>query len=67
MDNFELECEEKVKEISIGDGCIYVDLLSGLRLSGPLVSAEQVSDARPARRMIVSGHEGIVEQALAFG
>jgi hypothetical protein len=69
MDNFELECEEKVKEISIGDGCIYVDLLSGLRLSGPLLSEDQMSGARkrPPRRMIVSGHEGIVEQALAFG
>lgn len=69
MDNFALQCEEKVKEISVGDGCIYVDVLCGLRLSGPLLSAEQMSAARkgPARKWMVTGHEAIVEQALAFG
>lgn len=68
MDNFKPECEEKVKEISVGDGCIYVDLLCGLRLMGPLLSAEEISKAAhaPKRKMMVTGHEAIVEQALAF-
>ncbi len=69
MDNFKLECEEKVKEISTGDGCIYVDLLCGLRLMGPLLSAEEITAAKrvPKRKLMVTGHEAIVEQALAFG
>ncbi|WP_020653691.1 hypothetical protein [Massilia niastensis] len=68
MDESKLACEEKVKEISVGNGCLYVDLLCGLRLIAPLLSAEELSKARraPARRMMVTGHEAIVEQALAF-
>jgi len=64
--DLELKNDDKVKEISIGNGCIQIDLLSGLRLSGPLLSNDEVSRAstRP-RRMIVSGHEAVSNQ-MAF-
>ncbi|OON59765.1 hypothetical protein B0920_21010 [Massilia sp. KIM] len=69
MDNYKLEHEGKVKEISDLDGCICIDLLSGLRLMGPMLSDDELAavSKKPKRRMIVSGHEAIVEQALAFG
>ena len=28
--------DQKVKDISIDDDCVHIELLSGLRLSGPL-------------------------------
>lgn len=58
--DLELKNDDKVKEIIIGDGCIMIDLLSGLRLSGPLLSNAETSraTARP-RRMMVSGHESM--------
>lgn len=64
--DLELKNDDKVKEISIGDGCIQIDLLSGLRLSGPLLSNDEVvrTSARP-RRMMVSGHEAVSGQ-MAF-
>ncbi|MGX9217531.1 hypothetical protein ACWV27_03835 [Massilia varians] len=64
--DLELKNDDKVKEISIGNGCIQIDLLSGLRLSGPLLSNDEVTrvSARP-RRMMVSGHEAISGQ-MAF-
>ncbi|MEW6763944.1 MAG: hypothetical protein AB1437_24260 [Pseudomonadota bacterium] len=63
-----LKFDDMVKEISIGNGCLHVDLSNGLRLSGPLGSNDDVNRAsqRP-RRMMVSGHEAINSQALAFG
>jgi hypothetical protein len=63
----ELKQDDFVKEISIGNGCIYVDLLSGLRLSGPLRGSEEAAPKsdRP-RKMIVSGHEGMVGEALGM-
>jgi hypothetical protein len=62
-----LKFDDMVKEISIGNGCLHVDLSNGLRLSGPLGSNDDVTRAsqRP-RRMMVSGHEAINSQALAF-
>jgi hypothetical protein len=69
MNNRELQHEEKVKEISVGDGYLYVDLLCGLRLSAPLLSAEELNAVRnaqgPGRKMMVTGHEALVEQAIA--
>ena len=64
--DLELKNDDKVKEISIGNGCIQIDLLSGLRLSGPLLSNDEVvrTSARP-RRMMVSGHEAVAGQ-MAF-
>ena len=58
--DLEQKNDAKVKEISIGDGCIMIDLSSGLRLSGPLLSDDGASrsPARP-RRMIVSGHDAM--------
>lgn len=65
--DLELKNDDKVKEISIGDGCIQIDLLSGLRLSGPLLSNDEATraPARPPRRMMVSGHEAVSGQ-MAF-
>jgi hypothetical protein len=62
----ELKHDGKVKEISIDNGCIQIHLLSGLRLSGPLLSNDEViqASARP-RRMMVSGHEAMSGQ-MAF-
>ncbi|SFD01463.1 hypothetical protein [Massilia yuzhufengensis] len=56
-----------VKEISIGNGCIHVELFSGLCLSGPLRGREEAAPKtdRP-RKMIVSGHEGMVGEALGM-
>lgn len=28
--------EQKVKDVSVDDDCVHIELLSGLRLSGPL-------------------------------
>jgi len=28
--------EQKVKDVSVDDDCVYIELLSGLRLTGPL-------------------------------
>jgi hypothetical protein len=59
--------DDKVKEISIGNGCLNIDLLSGLRLSGPLVSNDDaVRASGRLRRMMVSGHESMTSQAYAF-
>ena len=68
MDNTNVKQDKKVKEITLGDDCIYIDLFGGLRLSGPLAPAGE-KDAKPAmpRRMIVSGHEAIYDEALALG
>lgn len=70
MNKPELNNDKKVKEITLGDDCIYIDLFGGLRLSGPLApadkNAKQQPDRKP-RRMIVSGHEAIYDEALALG
>ena len=62
-----MKFDDMVKEISIGNGCLHVDLSNGLRLSGPLGSNDDISRAvqRP-RRMIISGHEGMSSQVGAF-
>ena len=62
-----MKFDDMVKEISIGNGCLHVDLSNGLRLSGPFGSNDDINRAvqRP-RRMMVSGHEAINSQALAF-
>lgn len=64
--DLELKNDDKVKEISTGNGCIQIDLLSGLRLSGPLLANDEVvrTSERP-RRMIVSGHDAMSGQ-MAF-
>jgi hypothetical protein len=65
MDNFKLNSDKKVKAITLGDDCIYIDLMDGLRLSGPLVPRTQKAEApaRRPRRMIVSGHEAVYEKS----
>ena len=67
MDNFKLNSDKKVKAITLGDDCIYIDLMDGLRLSGPLAPRTQQGEAaaRRPRRMIVSGHEAVYEQSHA--
>ena len=68
MDNLELNSDKKVKEISLGADCIYIDLFDGLRLSGPLAPSQEKQhkqEHRP-RRMIVSGHEAVYDTALAI-
>lgn len=68
MDNLELNSDKKVKEITLGEDCIYIDLFDGLRLSGPLAprqQAQQTQERRP-RRMIVSGHEAVYDTSLAM-
>jgi len=67
MDNLELNSDKKVKAITLGDDCIFIDLFDGLRLSGPLAPRQekQAQASRP-RRMIVSGHEAVYEQSLAI-
>lgn len=69
MTNPELKHDKKVKEITLGDDCIYIDLFGGLRLSGPMAPVEKKADQpeRKPRRMIVSGHEAIYDEALALG
>ena len=66
MDNLKLNNDKKVKAITLGEDCIYIDLFDGLRLSGPLAPTEKPAQAskRP-RRMIVSGHEAIYDESLA--
>ena len=68
MDNLELNSDKKVKAITLGDDCIYIDLTDGLRLSGPLASLQPKPDAeqRKPRRLIVSGHEAVYEKSLAI-
>lgn len=65
----ELKNDKKVKEITLGDDCIYIDLIGGLRLSGPLAPVDKNAKQpeRKPRRMIVSGHEAIYDEALALG
>jgi len=66
----ELNNDKKVKEITLGEDCIYIDLFGGLRLSGPLAPVAKITDQQPERkprRMIVSGHEAIYDEALALG
>lgn len=67
MDKLELNNDKKVKAITLGEDCIYIDLFDGLRLSGPLAPCAKPATAgsRP-RRMIVSGHEAIYDQELAL-
>lgn len=69
MNKPELKNDKKVKEITLGDDCIYIDLIGGLRLSGPLAPADKNAKQpeRKPRRMIVSGHEAIYDEALALG
>lgn len=67
MDNLELNSDKKVKAITLGDDCIFIDLFDGLRLSGPLAPRQekQTQEGRP-RRMIVSGHEAVYDKSLAI-
>jgi len=45
MEQFELKHEEKVKAVSVDDDCFYIDLLCGLRLSGPRLVSVPLSEA----------------------
>lgn len=67
MDNLEPNSDKKVKAITLGDDCIFIDLFDGLRLSGPLAPRQekQAQESRP-RRMIVSGHEAVYDTSLAI-
>lgn len=65
--DLEQKHDNKVREISIGNGCIHVDLLSGLRLSGPLMSDDEFRSLTSKRRMIVSGSEAMGAPGPAFG
>jgi len=67
MDNLKPNDDKKVKAITLGEDCIYIDLFDGLRLSGPLAPVPKTAKAesRP-RRMIVSGHEAIYDKELAL-
>lgn len=68
MNNVELNNDKKVKAITLGDNCIYIDLMDGLRLSGPLAPTAQKAAPKPERprRMFVSGHEAIYDKSLAI-
>lgn len=68
MDKLELNSDKKVKAITLGDDCIYIDLMDGLRLCGPLAPRQQKQAApeRRPRRMIVSGHEAVYQKSLAI-
>lgn len=68
MDNFKLNSDKKVKAITLGDDCIYIDLMDGLRLCGPMAPRSQKDEpaAHRPRRMIVSGHEAVYDQAHAI-
>ena len=48
MEQFELKHEEKVKAVSVDDDCFYIDLLCGLRLSGPRLVSVPLSEANDA-------------------
>jgi hypothetical protein len=67
MENLKLNSDKKVKAITLGEDCIYIDLMDGLRLSGPLAPRAPKAEepARRPRRMIVSGHEAVYEKSLA--
>lgn len=68
MDNLEPNSDKKVKAITLGDDCIFIDLFDGLRLSGPLAPRQEkqaTKEGRP-RRMIVSGHEAVYDTSLAI-
>jgi hypothetical protein len=41
----DLGYEEKVKEVSVADGYVYIDLLCGLRLSAPIVALPEAATA----------------------
>jgi hypothetical protein len=45
MNQFEPKHEEKVKAVSVDDDCFYIDLLCGLRLSGPRLISVPLSEA----------------------
>ena len=45
MEQFEPKHEEKVKAVSVDDDCFYIDLLCGLRLSGPRLVSVPLSEA----------------------
>ena len=45
MKQFEPKHEEKVKAVSVDDDCFYIDLLCGLRLSGPRLVSVLLSEA----------------------
>ena len=64
--DLEQKHDDKVREISISDGCLFVDLLSGLRLSGPLMSDDEFSKLARNPRMIVSGSDAMGAGAPAF-
>lgn len=68
MDNLKLNSDKKVKAITFGEDCIYIDLMDGLRLSGPMAPRPQKTEEAPRRprRMIVSGHEAVYEKSLAI-
>ncbi|WP_137172258.1 hypothetical protein [Massilia sp. HP4] len=68
MDNLEPNSDKKVKAITLGDDCIFIDLFDGLRLCGPLAPRQEKQakqESRP-RRMIVSGHEAVYDTSLAI-
>jgi hypothetical protein len=48
MEQFELKHEEKVKAVSVDDDCFYIDLLCGLRLSGPRLVSVPLSEGNNA-------------------
>lgn len=53
----DLSHEEKVKEVSVADGYVYIDLLCGLRLSAPIMPLPQQAAApAPAPSAIDEGH-----------
>jgi len=67
MDNLKPNNDKKVKAITLGEDCIYIDLFDGLRLSGPLAPSEKPgAEPRRPRRMIVSGHEAIYDKELVL-
>lgn len=49
--------EAFVKAIVLDDNCIHIDLMDGLRLSGPLT--RPVEQRRRKRRMVVTGHDAV--------
>jgi hypothetical protein len=65
--DLERKHNDKVREVSISDGCLFVELLSGLRLSGPLMSDDEFRKLASNPRMIVSGSEALGGGAPTFG